>query len=262
MQVRSAGLMAALILLGITPGVAAQKKTKPRAKSPQTVIAELKGRIKTLDLELEKARAEVKSAVEGRAAAEASLQKEGGTAEQIASLKASRDLARQEADTCRKELESLKAQVQENAKGQEGLLSQVRKAEQAKTQAEQRLDGVQKELEALQAQGLGSKVADGSLVPLGMDITPARPINLSRVTPSAPRGVRSGIVVVNVLVSEKGDALEVRLLQGLPDKDSEAAAKAHELCLEAAKRLVFDPARTTEGQVRVKVWQGVGFHLD
>jgi len=70
----------------------------------------------------------------------------------------------------------------------------------------------------------------------------------------------SGAVVVNCLIDEMGDTIDVRLIQGLPGEETEWVRSAHEACLEAAKRLVFEPATTKDG-IRVKVWQGVGFYL-
>jgi hypothetical protein len=84
-------------------------------------------------------------------------------------------------------------------------------------------------------------------------------MNVKRVTPSVKK-VDRGVVVVNVLVNEQGEVLDARLLQGLPG-DGEWVQKANEACVEAAKRLVFDAARTKDG-IRVRVWQGVGFLLD
>jgi hypothetical protein len=107
---------------------------------------------------------------------------------------------------------------------------------------------------------------EGDLVQPGEEVLPARPINLNRATPrlkasgflsSRPKGV----VVVNVLISEKGDVLAARLVQGLPG-DSPEARDAGEACLEAAKSLVFDPAASKDGKVKFKIWQGVGFYLD
>jgi hypothetical protein len=69
------------------------------------------------------------------------------------------------------------------------------------------------------------------------------------------------VVVVNVLVSEGGDVLDTRLLQGLHGH-GEWVDKANASCVEAAKRLVFDPARAADGKTKVRVWQGVGFLLD
>ena len=38
--------------------------------------------------------------------------------------------------------------------------------------------------------------------------------------------------------------------------------KGNAACVEAAKRIVFDPARAADGKTKVRVWQGVGFMLD
>jgi hypothetical protein len=73
--------------------------------------------------------------------------------------------------------------------------------------------------------------------------------------------VGRGVVVVNVLISELGEVLDCRLLQGLPGS-GDAVDKANAACVEAAKRLVFDPARAADGKTKIRVWQGVGFMLD
>ena len=67
--------------------------------------------------------------------------------------------------------------------------------------------------------------------------------------------------MVNVLVSEGGEVLDSRLLQGLPGQ-GEWIDKANAACVDQAKRIVFDPARAADGKTRVRVWQGVGFLLD
>jgi hypothetical protein len=66
---------------------------------------------------------------------------------------------------------------------------------------------------------------------------------------------------VNVLISERGDVLGARLLQGLRG-EGEWVDKANAACVEAAKSIVFDPARAADGKTKVRVWQGVGFRLD
>ena len=110
--------------------------------------------------------------------------------------------------------------------------------------------------------GPSTGIKEGSLVVLSEEITPAKPMNLDRVNPrlgpswSRPRGM----VIVNVLINERGEVLAARILQGLAGESSETK-DADEACLEAAKRVVFDPARSKEGR-RVKVWQAVGFYLD
>ena len=93
------------------------------------------------------------------------------------------------------------------------------------------------------------------------DITPANPLNLYKVTPKLSGwGAPKGVVVVNVFVDDKGEVTAARLLQPLSG-DSQKVKDANAACLDAAKRVVFDPARTKDG-TPVKVWQGVGFYLD
>lgn len=87
-------------------------------------------------------------------------------------------------------------------------------------------------------------------------------MNLDRVNPrlGPSWGRPRGMVIVNVLINERGEVLAARILQGLAGESSEIK-DANEACLESAKRVVFDPARSKEGR-RVKVWQAVGFYLD
>ena len=68
-------------------------------------------------------------------------------------------------------------------------------------------------------------------------------------------------------IAQMEEQLDVRLIQGVNpgvpvDKEADEHARAaNAACLEAAKRLIFDPARTSAG-TRVRVWQGVAFFLD
>jgi len=86
-------------------------------------------------------------------------------------------------------------------------------------------------------------IREGALVTITPEITPARPGNLNRVTPSQedqPRrggGERPG--------DENGEVLDSRLLQGMPGQ-GEWVTKANAACVEQAKRLVFDPARAAD----------------
>jgi hypothetical protein len=89
---------------------------------------------------------------------------------------------------------------------------------------------------------------------------PARALNLSRVTPKV-KNVSRGVVVVNVLINEAGEVLDTRLVQGLPGNDV-YIQKANDACTEAAKRIVFDPARAADGKTKVRVWQAVGFMIE
>ena len=75
------------------------------------------------------------------------------------------------------------------------------------------------------------------------------------------KNVNRGVVVVNVLVSDNGEVLDSRLVQGLPGSDVDVQ-KANEACVEAAKRIVFDPARSADGKTKLRVWQAVGFMVD
>ncbi|BDU72889.1 hypothetical protein [Mesoterricola silvestris] len=177
--------------------------------------------------------------------------------EDLAAAQKSRDLARQETETVRRQLDQIKGALAENQGSSDTILKELQKAKDEAAAAQAALASLKEE----QAKANERKAADAekAVVPITPDITPAKPMNLNKVTPS-PRKV-SGVVVVNVLVSENGEVLDTRLLQGLPG-EGEWVQKAHEACLEAAKRIVFDPARGPDGTTHVRVWQGVGFKLD
>jgi hypothetical protein len=215
----------------------------PKPKAPSA--AQLQAQVKKLTAE----RDELKE----RLGATESLQQD------LTEAQKSRDLARQETAACQKELEQLKASFHENQSSGESLLTELQKAKSD-------LEALQAEHEKVKAQAasleakLKAGVDEGALVVIAPEIQPARPMNLNRVTPKAKK-VDRGVVVVNVLVSENGEVLATRLLQGLPGQ-GEWIDKANEACVEAAKRLVFDPARGADGKTKVRVWQGVGFLID
>jgi len=177
--------------------------------------------------------------------------------EDLAAAQKSRDLARQETEAIRKQLDQIKGALAENQGSSDTILKELQKAKDDSAAAQATIATLREEL----AKANDRKAADAgsAVVPITPEITPAKPMNLNKITPS-PKKV-SGVVVVNVLVSENGEVLDTRLLQGLPG-EGEWVKKAHEACLEAAKRIVFDPARGADGITRVRVWQGVGFRLD
>lgn len=227
--------MAALIC--VVPAAAA-----PKAKPP-TVI-QLKAQVQRLT--------EERDDLSQQLAATENLQQE-----LAASLKG-RDLARQEAEGLRKELTELKASLNENQSGSEAILQdlQTAKADLATCAAEK--EALRAKLES--AEGKAKQQAESLTGPGLPDIVPARALNLNRVTPSA-KNVRRGAVVVNVLINESGEVLDTKLVQGLPGTDV-YVQKANENCLEAAKRIVFDPARSADGKTKLRVWQAVGFMVD
>jgi len=188
--------------------------------------------------------------LKARLAATADLQQE------LASAQQSRDLARQEADAAKKALADMKASLSENQNSGDAILQDLKKAKDETEAAKSEAVAIKVRLDACEAK-LNGQAGEGALVMLSREITPARAMNLNRVNPS-PKKVDKGVVVVNVLVSENGDVLDSRLIQGLPG-DDEWVRKANDECVEAAKHLVFDPARATDGKTRVRVWQGVGF---
>ena len=147
----------------------------------------------------------------------------------------------------------------------EDIQQELAAARKAATDARAEAARLRAQNESLQSRA-NAVPGEGDLVTLSEEMQPARPINLNRMVPrlkasSLFAGRPKGVVVVNVLISEKGDVLAARLLQGLPG-DSPDVKDAGEACVEAAKHLVFDPAASKDGKTRFKVWQGVGFYLD
>lgn len=228
---------ACLVALGALAALAAPPKN-PTA-------AQLRAQVKRLT--------EERDGLKTRLAATESLQRD------LAEAHKRRDLAQEEAETARRELDQLRSALRENQAGGESLLKDLQKAEGERGAALSEVERLRAALGEAEAR-LRGRVDEGELVVLSRDITPARPLNLSRVTPS-PRKIDRGVVVVQVLVSENGEVLDSRMLQPLPG-EGEWIEKANDACIEAAKRLVFDPARAADGKTRVRVWQGVGFYLD
>lgn len=202
--------------------------------------------------EIQKLKAELAQAKEKLAAVD-SLEAELETARQ------SRDAYKASGEGLQKEMDLIKRALKENQSSGDAMLKDLSQAKEAAKTCAQENAKLKAEVQALQAKARGG-AEEGALVPLTADVVPARPINLRQVAP-ARRKTDRGVVVVNVLVNEQGEVTDVRLLQGLPGEAGEWEHKAHEACLDAAKRLVFDPARTATG-AKVKVWQGVGFYLD
>jgi uncharacterized protein YhaN len=183
----------------------------------------------------------------------------------VASAKKARDLARSETEAARKEAEQLRAALKENQGGSDAILKELKEAKQAAEMARAETERLRVQNESLQTKAHPVS-GEGDLVPLNEEVIPARPINLNRATPrlkssSFFKARPKGAVVVQVLISEKGDVLSARLIQSLPGDSADARA-AEDACVEAAKHLVFDPAISKDGKVKFKVWQGVGFYLD
>ncbi len=233
--------MRCLIILALLALPLAAQAKKPKPPTPAQVKAELK--------RLEEERDDLKA----RLAATEGLQAELATAQKA------RDLAKADAQAAKDELANLHATLKENQAGFEPLLRDLKAAKAATQECQAQRDRLKAELEALQTR-LGPP-QEGALVAGGDDITAARVINLSRITPRLEGwGHPRGVVVVNVLVDEKGEVVASRLLQGLPG-EGEKLRSAEAACVEAAKKLVYDPARTAAG-TKVKLWQGVGFWLE
>lgn len=233
------------LLLSLSLALPAGAKPKPKPKtSTATQLAALHIQVKQLTQERDQLK-------EKLAASE-------GMETEIAATQRSRDVFKAEAESLKKELERLRASMSENQTGSDAILQDLRQAKETAKAAQEENAQLKKDLADAKAKLL-APVAEGTLVTLGPGVTPAKAVNLLRVTPSRKK-VERGVVVVNVLISEAGEVLDARLLQGYP-KEGEWELKAHEACLEAAKRLVFDPARAQDG-TKVRVWQGVGFFLD
>ena len=188
-----------------------------------------------------------------------------GLRQEAEGAKKARDLAHSEADAARREADQLRASLKENQGSSDAILRELQAAKQATGEARAETERLKAQNESLQNKA-NAVPGEGDLVPIGEEILPARPINLNRATPrlkaaSLVSARPKGVVVVNVLISEKGDVVSARLLQGLPGNSADAKA-AGEACVEAAKHLVFDPATSRDGKTKFKVWQGVGFYLD
>jgi len=223
----------------------------PLAAAKKPTATQLQAQVKRLT--------EERDDLKQRLAATEDLQKD------ITSARKARDLAKTEADTTRREIEQLRATLRENQGGGDALLRDLQDAKQAAAEARAEAGRLKVENEALQLK-TAAVPGQGDLVQLAEDIQPARAVNLNRATPrlkasSFFAGRPKGVVVVHVLINEKGDVLAARLIQGLPG-DSTEAREAGEACVEAAKHLVFDPASSKDGKTKFKVWQGVGFYLD
>jgi len=209
--------------------------------------------------------AQVKRLTEERDDLKQRLTATEGLQQEATSVKKARDLARSESETVRKEVEQLRAILKENQGGSDAILKELQDAKQAAVEAQTEAVRLRAQNESLQHKAT-AVAGEGDLVTLSEEVQAARPINLNRVTPhiktsSFFAGRPKGVVVVNVLISEKGDVLASRLIQGLPGASAEAR-EAGEACVEAAKHLVFDPAASKDGKTHFKVWQGVGFYLD
>lgn len=225
--------------------------TLPLAAAKKPTTAQLQAQVKRLT--------EERDSLKQKLAATEDIQQE------LAAAQKARDLAKAEAETARREADQIKGTLQENERGGDAILKDVKAARQEAENAKAEAAKLKAENEELRAKA-SAVPAEGDLVVLGQEIQPARPLNLNRVVPrlkaSSLFAARpKGVVVVNVLVNEKGEVVASRLIQGLPGEGQDEK-DAGEACVEAAKKLVFDPATSKDGKTRFKVWQGVGFNLD
>ncbi len=226
---------------------ASQSKPRARGKAPKTsqAMANLQAQVKKLAAE--------RDDLSGK------LQAAKVQQEDLAAAQKSRDLAKDEAASVRKELDQIKGSLKENQQSGDSILTELQQGRESLRASQEENLKLKADLAAANAK-LAGKQGEGALLPITPDVTPARPINLNQVRPKAKK-VDKGVVVVNVLVNEGGEVLATKLLQGLPGT-GEWVEKANDACVEAAKRLVFEPATVGDGRTRVRVWQGVGFLID
>lgn len=239
---RRAAFALLLATLPLPMAAAGQARKAPAKVS----VAQLKTEIKQLTAE--------------RDALQAKLDAQQALPSQLADAQASRDQYKAQAAASAQELASLKRMLKENAGDADALLKGVAKAKDQLAACQAERDRLAKENADLKRR-LEGPFQPGDLVIESEAIAPARPLNLYKVTPrlsgwSHPKG----IVVVNVKVNERGEVTAARMLQPLPGDDAKVK-DANAACVDAAKRVVFDPARTQDG-TPVQVWQGVGFYLD
>jgi len=235
--------LAALLL----PLSATQSKPKPKSKASKTsqTVSSLQAQVKKLTVERDDLSAKLQAA---------QVQQED-----LAAAQKSRDLAKEEAASVRKELDQIKWSLKENQQSGDSILMDLQHGREALKTAQEENSKLKADLATANAR-LAGKQGEGALLPITPDVAPARPINLNQVRPKAKK-VDRGVVVVNVLVNESGEVLATKLLQGLAGT-GEWVDKANEACVEAAKRLIFEPATAGDGKTRVRVWQGVGFLID
>jgi hypothetical protein len=237
----------AAIMLPLSAASASQSKPKSKGKTSKTsqAVTGLQAQLRRLTVERDDLSAKLR---------EAQVQQE-----ELAAAQRSRDLAKEEAASIRKELDQIKGSLKENQQSGDSILTDLQHSREAVKAAQQENLKLKADLAAANEK-LAGKQGEGALLPITPDVVPARPINLNQVRPKAKK-VDKGVVVVNVLVNESGEVLATKLLQGLPGA-GEWVDKANEACVEAAKRLVFEPATTGDGKTRIRVWQGVGFLID
>ena len=166
----------------------------PLAAAKRPTVAQLQAQVRKLT--------EERDSLKQRLAATDSLQQDLVAAQQA------RDQARADADAARREAEQLRANLKANASGGDTLLKDLEAARKTAAAAREELAKAKAENEELRQQ-VAAAPKEGDLVMLTRDVQPARPLNLNRATPrikasgffsSRPKGV----VVVNVLISEKG----------------------------------------------------------
>lgn len=225
--------------------------TMPLAAARKPSVAQLEAQVKRLT--------EERDGLKQRLAATEALQQD------LLAAQNARDQAKTEAEAAHHEVDQVRSVLQENQHSSDTILKELQAAKQEALDARSEAEKLKAVNAELQKQA-NAAPAEGDLVVLGESIVPARPLNLNRVTPrlkaaSLFAARPKGVVVVNVLISEKGEVVAARLVQGLPGDDAEAR-EAGEACVEAAKKVVFDPAASRDGKTRFKVWQGVGFFLD
>ena len=181
--------------------------------------------------------------------------------EELAAVRLRSEIIKQETQVVHNELEQMRNAMRENQNSIDNILNDLQntKKDLANSMITNEI------LRSTLAEGYKNTkepIKEGDLVPITPDIIPARPLNLNRLTvKNVYNGQCQGVVVVNVLVSENGETLDAKLLQGLFGQ-GELIDKANAICIEQAKQIVFDPAQTADSRIRVRVWQGVGIILN
>lgn len=166
-------------------------------------------------------------------------------------------------------LDSTKKVVEEQKLAYEDLTKEHNTTKKALANTKDTLTKTQDELTNMKADRkrwfeVATNTLDGALVHLTPQIVPARPLNIEQVRPPRATGLTErvkGVIVVSCWVDAKGKVKSVRMIQPLPGSsyDVKELNRAYQ---DAATRLVFEPAMSSDGSKHFQVWQGVGFLVD
>ena len=180
-------------------------------------------------------KADLKKLSAERDALQSKLDAQSALPSQLAEAQASRDQYKAQAAASAQELASLKSMMKENAGDADALLKGVAKSKEQLAACQAERDKLAKENAELKRRLEGPFQAGDTVIETA-DITPANPLNLYKVTPKLSGwGAPKGVVVVNVLIDEKGEVTAARLLQPLSG-DSQKVKDANAACLDAGTR--------------------------